>query len=159
MGLLDKILSGGIGDVIEKVGNAVDKVVTTKAESETLKIELTKVINEHEEKIITAAQAELDSYLADTQSARENFTKIQESDKSSWLAKNILPLLTVGVTLGFFGLLGYMLKEDVPAANKDILNIMLGSLGTAWISIIGYFFGSSVGAKVNGDTIRKMITK
>jgi hypothetical protein len=56
-------------------------------------------------------------------------------------------VLAFGVTLGFFGLLAYMLKWDVPPANKDILNIMLGALGGAWVSIISYYFGSSSGSK------------
>jgi len=36
---------------------------------------------------------------------------------------------------------------------------MLGSLGTAWISIVGYFFGSSAGSKANADVIRKIVDK
>lgn len=54
--------------------------------------------------------------------------------------------LAIGVTIGFFGLLGYMLKHEVPAQNKDVLNIMLGSLGSAWVGIVAYYFGSSAGS-------------
>lgn len=55
---------------------------------------------------------------------------------------SIIPgLLSIGVTLGFFGILtalmiGYAVKSDE-------LMIMLGSLGTAWTGIIGFYFGSS----------------
>ena len=51
--------------------------------------------------------------------------------------------LAVAVTAGFFGILGYMAIRDVPSGSKDMLNIMLGSLGAAWVSIISYYFGSS----------------
>lgn len=51
--------------------------------------------------------------------------------------------LAVAVTAGFFGILGFMAMHKVPADSKDMLNIMLGSLGAAWVSIISYYFGSS----------------
>jgi hypothetical protein len=47
------------------------------------------------------------------------------------------------VTIGFFGILGYMCVQEVPRESKDMLNIMLGSLGAAWIAIVSYYFGSS----------------
>lgn len=55
-------------------------------------------------------------------------------------------VLAYGVTIGFFLLLYWMMKRDVPAANKDVMNIMLGSLGSAWISVVQYYFGSSAGS-------------
>jgi hypothetical protein len=74
--------------------------------------------------------------------------------------KDLTPrVLAYGVTLGFFGLLGYMLKYDVPPANKDILNIMLGALGGAWVSIIGYYFGSSASSKAKDETINTAVSK
>lgn len=54
--------------------------------------------------------------------------------------------LAIGVTAGFFGVLAFMLTQEVPAGSKDVLNIMLGSLGTAWIQVMSYYFGSSSGS-------------
>jgi hypothetical protein len=57
---------------------------------------------------------------------------------------DITPRILAGaITIGFFGILGYMLKYDVAPANRDILNVMLGSLGTAWVAVVTYYFGSS----------------
>lgn len=79
----------------------------------------------------------------DRDSARNR--EIQTKD---WMPK----ALGIGVTFGFFGLMIFMMRWDVPAANKDMLNIMLGALGGAWVSIIGYYFGSSA-SSAKKDTI------
>jgi len=160
MGLgLGKIFSSGASDLIDSVGKVLDNVITTKAEKEQANLELQKVINEHEEKMATLTQAEVEAYLKDTQSARDANVRIQESDKASWLAKNVSYILSLIITLGFFGLLSYMLKYEVPSANKDVMNILLGSLGTAWITVVGFFFGSSIGSKEANASLKKVLSK
>lgn len=52
-------------------------------------------------------------------------------------------LLAAGVTTGFFGLLGVMVFRGVPPADAQVLNILLGSLGTGWTMILSYYFGAS----------------
>lgn len=64
-------------------------------------------------------------------------------------------VLAVIVTLGFFGLLFYLMKWAPPESNKDVLNIMLGSLGTAWISVVSYYFGSSSGSSRKDELLHK----
>lgn len=55
-------------------------------------------------------------------------------------------ILALLVTLGFFGMLAFMAISDIPGANRDLLTVMLGALGAAWTSVVGYFFGSSAGS-------------
>jgi len=57
----------------------------------------------------------------------------------------IPPLLAVGVTLGFFGILFGLMYGQIQHAPQ--IDIMLGSLGTAWTGIIAFYFGSSASSQ------------
>jgi len=59
---------------------------------------------------------------------------------------NTPKILAYSITLGFFGVLLFMMLATVPAASRDILNIMLGTLGTAWTGVVSYYYGSTNGS-------------
>ncbi len=52
-------------------------------------------------------------------------------------------ILALAVTVGFFGLLFLLCFKAAPDANNSVLNIILGSLGTAWVSCMAYYFGGN----------------
>jgi hypothetical protein len=93
-----------------------------------------------------------------------DFEKIAAEDRASARAMQVqtrswVPgVLAVAVTVGFFGLIAVMCTMTVPAANRDTLNILLGSLGTAWVTIVTFFFGSSSSSRAKDDTISKLAT-
>jgi len=62
-------------------------------------------------------------------------------------------VLAMLVTAGFFGMLSVMAFHDLPVGNRDMLNIMLGSLGAAWVAVVSYYFGSSAGSRAKDLSI------
>ncbi|MDE1906857.1 MAG: hypothetical protein KGH75_10465 [Rhodospirillales bacterium] len=106
----------------------------------------------HEERmaLIAADQANVQADAADRDSARKREVAVRD-----WMPG----ILAVTVTCGFFGLLAYLLRFQVPEDNRDVLNILLGSLGTAWLSIIGYYFGSSLSSAKKDAAIGAALNK
>jgi hypothetical protein len=52
-------------------------------------------------------------------------------------------MLSIGVTLGYFGILIGMMVGWLKVDNSQALLIMLGSLGTAWGSVMAFWFGTT----------------
>ena len=83
----------------------------------------------------------------------EKLASLDNDDRNSarqreMTVKDVTPkILAFVVTLGFFGILCFMMFRPVPPESRDILNIMLGSLATAWTGIVAYYFGSTKGAE------------
>lgn len=94
--------------------------------------------------VVAAAQARL-SFEAD-------MARIAAGDRADARAMGIAnkdwvpKVLAMSVTAGFFGILLLMALRALPEANRDLVNVVVGALGTAWISIIGYYFGTSAGS-------------
>jgi hypothetical protein len=59
---------------------------------------------------------------------------------------NTPKILAYAMTIGFFSILTFMLFKAVPLESRDLLNIMLGMLGTSFVSVISYYFGSTAGS-------------
>jgi asparagine N-glycosylation enzyme membrane subunit Stt3 len=51
--------------------------------------------------------------------------------------------LSIIVTVGFLGVLICMMKGWLTTDSSDALLLMLGSLGTAWTSVMAFWFGTT----------------
>jgi hypothetical protein len=83
----------------------------------------------------------------------ESMAKLENADRDSARNREIQvkdrtpKILAYLVTLGFFGMLIFMLFKIIPTENRDILNIMLGALGSTFTAIVSYYFGSTRGSE------------
>jgi membrane-bound ClpP family serine protease len=86
-----------------------------------------------------------------------NFEQLAVQDRASARdlqkeTKSIIPpLLSILVTIGFFGILGGLMSGKI--MTSDALMLMLGSLGTAWTGIIAFYFGSSASSQAKDQMI------
>lgn len=74
--------------------------------------------------------------------------------------KSIFQYILGGViVIGFFLLLYFLLWAVVPEGNKDLLNIVVGALIGSFTSIVGYFYGSSLGSAEKNDLLKNNTPK
>lgn len=81
---------------------------------------------------------------------RDSARKMQ-SETRDWVPK----LLAIVITLGFFGILVWMLINGMPTTGTEALLMMLGALGTAWTGVVNFYYGSSAGSKAKTDAMAK----
>lgn len=147
LGPLGGVAVSALGSILG-VSSATTESVTKAFQDGKLTPEQLSAIKElelkyqNDEKERGFKYAELE--FKDTQGARE----MQIATHS-----NIPPVLALLVTAGFFGILGFLIFSDYNPTEP--LLVMLGSLGTAWTMIIGFYFGSSHGSQVKSELLAK----
>lgn len=160
----------GIGEAAKGIiqgvfgGKGLDGLFTSKDEKlakanelANIEAELTKAL---EAKMIEHAKMQFEetkAYLADTQDARMNNVKIQESDKASWLAKNIAYLLDALFVTSFILMLIMILYKQVPEENKELFYTAFGLLGGYVSTILNFHRGTSKGSEDKGKQISTMM--
>lgn len=106
----DKIknfLTGGASVLVEKIGDAIDKNITSKEERETLKNEALKIINEHKAKVLEAETKRLEAV---------NQTMQAESKSEHFLQWSWRPLVGycfIAICFNNYILLPYLHKYGV----------------------------------------------
>lgn len=132
---IDKPTQKAISDAIQGGQLTPDQIAALK----TLELQY-----QNDEKERGFRYSELE--FKDTDSAR-NMQIQTKSPVPAWLA--------FLVTGGFFSILIFMVVSPTYKPTEPLL-VMLGSLGTSWTMIIGFYFGSSQSSHAKDTTIANM---
>ena len=134
MSWVSNIFSGSIGTVIDSVGNAIDKLVTSDAEKLQLHNELAKI---QIEAVLKEQELEL--------KYEEEISKRHQADMISdnWISKSIRPL-----TLMFI-LVMYSLLSISSGFNFQVTESYVELLGQWGMLIMSFYFGGRTVEKVS----------
>jgi len=155
-GFLKNLISGKGSEIIESVGNVADKFITTGQEKEEFKAEIQKEVNRHLETLGDQQNKELEIYLSDVANSREMNTNIQESDKASWLSKNIAYIIDGIFVVSFITMLVLIFLKAVPEENKELFYTGFGVLGAMLSTVVNFHRGTSIGSERKQKQIEKM---
>lgn len=136
--------ASGVSAAIEKAGDADPEVLLKIQQVEKdFQLRMTALGIDSVEKL-----AALD--VQDVEGARAREIAVRD---------RLPAILAMTVTGGFFGLLWMLSFREIPATSHDLLLTLIGSLGGAWLSIVGYYFGSSHGSDKQKDIIAAQVAK
>lgn len=159
MGFISKLFSGGVGTLVNSIGNTLDKVVTTKEEKLNIELEMKKADLAYAKDTANILLKEKDLYIGDVASARQMASTVQQSKNASFLSKNINPLLALGtVVLTFFIFYMVLFSNRDFGENQEIVFYVLGALSAIVTQVFSFYFGSSQGSKDKHDLIDKIKT-
>lgn len=150
--LVKKGIKATLGiDLDEKTLTPEDKQKIMDSQIEIMKIDFEKLKEDNRAKEFITIQNN-----SNTANARDNNTKVQESDNASWLAKNTPFILDFIIVFAVF-ILGYsLLFVQIPGENIQIVNIMFGALLGIMGTVYNYHRGSSNGSAAKSDILNKL---
>lgn len=163
MGILSKIFSSGAGELVDKVKDVADEFHFSGEEKEAFKQKMTQLINEHEDNKAKLAQNEIDSYLRDTQSARDSNVKIQTAEKPPLFIK-VTPyaiacltgIIWGSMTVYIIASMMNIIKRDPGVNFEGVLGIYAGITGTFGV-VLNFFFGTSKSSEDKNKMVEKAI--
>jgi len=134
---------------------AVSKVLGVSQDDAKTMLESNKLTADQ---IAAVQQAEI-ALKAKAQELNLDFEQLAVQDRSSARSMQVAtqsfipPVLAIGVTGGFFGILYGLMYGQIQHAPQ--IDIMLGSLGTAWTGVIAFYFGSSAGSQKKDELLHQ----
>jgi len=158
------LFTGKTPELVNSITGLIDESKFSAEERALLTVKIQEVANTFAIDTAKLAQTELESLLKDIADAREQNIKIQESEKASWMAKNIAYCIDAFVILLWGVLTLYLIGSAlkmIKTTQVDLTGIygLYAAVTGVAMTIINFHRGSSVGSKASNDTIRKMVEK
>lgn len=127
----------GVSDSVEAVAKAIAGDPAAAAKLQEMELEYAK----------------LD--MANTASARDMNSKIQESANAAWIAKNAAYILDFAIVSATIIMTWIVFFKGVPVENKEIAYMAIGSLITMCGTVLNFHRGSSAGSKSKTEEMMK----
>ncbi len=159
-GFLTNLFGGKAADIAANITDGLDKLFTSKEEKLEAQLNLEKEINRHFEEVAKMAQTEVDAYLKDTQDARSNNTAIQNSDKASWMAKNIAYVIDIILTVLWSSVTVILFLKifKIAATEVDMISLMAlhGTVTAVFMTVLNFHRGTSKGSEDKSKELKEL---
>jgi cation transport ATPase len=132
MSFFSKLLSSGASSLVDSLGAAIDRNVTSDHERGQLKIELQQEVNKST-KTQLEATAQHEAEISD----RHKY----DMQSDSWLSKNIRPLALAFLTVTTV-LLAYVTIFNLDVKKVVLLQPWITLLTALLLTVYGFYFGS-----------------
>lgn len=159
MNFLKNFFAGKGSEIITSVGEVADKFITTKHEKDQFNAEVQDKLNAHIATMEAEATKQIEATMKDMESARNREIQIAVADKAPLINKIVTPVLALGLIVLTFTMFYMVLFKEIKGMEKDIVIYILGVLSAVTTQVCSYYFGSSMGSKNSGDTLRKLLEK
>lgn len=161
MSIFGKIFGTGAGEILKPVSDILDNVITNKEEKIKAQAELEKVLNDYMIQKEQMANAAVEMYLKDTQDARQMNARVQESDKASWLSKNIAFMIDILLTIVWSAITVFLVARamNLIAAKAIDLTAVLSIYTTVtavFMTVVNFHRGTSRSSEKKNDIIKSI---
>lgn len=99
---------------------------------------------------------EFELHNANTDSARKMNAEVQSSPNASYLSKNVAYIIDMVIVIATLFLSWFAFLKGVPAENKELVYMALGSLLTMCGTVLNFHRGSSQGSKDKNSELEKL---
>lgn len=142
---LKGIFASGATDLVKAVGGALDNLITSPEERAAAKLEIEKEANRHMEVMEANLVKEIELENQDRADAR---ARESEFVKATGHVDYMMWFLAISAMLIFGFIIWHLVRDTVPAENREILIGLIGIIEGVLIAMYSYYWGSSAGSRI-----------